>query len=404
MRNKLRIVFLHPDLGLGGAERVVVDAALEMQARGHSVTIYTTHHDRQRCFEETRDGTLDVVAAGSGGDPGRHWRAPLAIWRMARLAREVVRRESDVDVLFCDLVAHIVPILRRSRKARILFYCHYPDRLLARRDGGIYRLYRFPIDRAEEEGLRRAHRIVANSRFTASAFERAFPGLGIDPEVLYPGVSMPHRREASAARTDRRFVILCLSRFDPGKNVGLALEAFARLRDRVDAAVFGTMRVVIAGSCDMRLPEQPATLTRLRETAERCGVASQVEFRVSVSDEERLSLLDQATCFVYTASEEHFGLGPVEAMAAGLPVVAADSGGVRETVRSGETGLLCPPTPEAFADALHSLISAPEHAREMGAAGRARVERAFSREAFGARLDAIVHELCGKTQTPPADR
>lgn len=56
----LRVVFVHPDLGIGGAERAVVDAALALKSRGHSVTFLTAHHDPSHCFQETRDGTLEV--------------------------------------------------------------------------------------------------------------------------------------------------------------------------------------------------------------------------------------------------------------------------------------------------------------------------------------------------------
>lgn len=69
----LRIAFIHPDLGIGafprcfglvtrlisspgGAERLVVDAALGLQNLGHKVDIYTSHHDPKHCFEETKDG------------------------------------------------------------------------------------------------------------------------------------------------------------------------------------------------------------------------------------------------------------------------------------------------------------------------------------------------------------
>ena len=61
---QLRVAFLHPDLGIGGAERLVVDAAVSLQRRGHSVVMHTAHHDASRCFEETRDGTLAVRVAG----------------------------------------------------------------------------------------------------------------------------------------------------------------------------------------------------------------------------------------------------------------------------------------------------------------------------------------------------
>lgn len=56
MPDKARTVFFHPDLGIGGAERLVVDAAVALQERGHKVTIFTSHCDPQHCFDEARDG------------------------------------------------------------------------------------------------------------------------------------------------------------------------------------------------------------------------------------------------------------------------------------------------------------------------------------------------------------
>jgi alpha-1,3/alpha-1,6-mannosyltransferase len=50
------IVFVHPDLGIGGAERLVIDAAVGLQTLGHTVTIFTSYRDRAHCFEEARDG------------------------------------------------------------------------------------------------------------------------------------------------------------------------------------------------------------------------------------------------------------------------------------------------------------------------------------------------------------
>lgn len=50
------IVFVHPDLGIGGAERLVVDAAVGLQSIGHKVTILTSYRDEKHCFEEARDG------------------------------------------------------------------------------------------------------------------------------------------------------------------------------------------------------------------------------------------------------------------------------------------------------------------------------------------------------------
>lgn len=49
----MRVAVVHPDLGLGGAERLILDAILELQAAGHEVQVYTAHHDPKRCFRET---------------------------------------------------------------------------------------------------------------------------------------------------------------------------------------------------------------------------------------------------------------------------------------------------------------------------------------------------------------
>ena len=50
------IVFFHPDLGIGGAERLIVDAAVSLQQLGHKVTIFTSHRNVNHCFDEARDG------------------------------------------------------------------------------------------------------------------------------------------------------------------------------------------------------------------------------------------------------------------------------------------------------------------------------------------------------------
>lgn len=59
-----KVTFLHPDLGIGGAERLVVDAALALKSQGHEVNIVTTHHDPGHAFSETTDGTIPVIVVG----------------------------------------------------------------------------------------------------------------------------------------------------------------------------------------------------------------------------------------------------------------------------------------------------------------------------------------------------
>jgi len=58
--NMVRVAFVHLDLGIGGAERLICDAALALQKKGHNVVLFTSHHDSSHCFKETKDGTLEV--------------------------------------------------------------------------------------------------------------------------------------------------------------------------------------------------------------------------------------------------------------------------------------------------------------------------------------------------------
>ena len=60
----LRVAFLHPDLGLGGAERLVVDAAAGLRRLGHAVVVFTSHYEASRSFAETRSGAFPVRVYG----------------------------------------------------------------------------------------------------------------------------------------------------------------------------------------------------------------------------------------------------------------------------------------------------------------------------------------------------
>lgn len=393
-----RIAFLHPDLGIGGAERLVIDAAMSLQAAGHRVTIFTSHHDPARCFPETRDGTLDVRVYGDflPRHVGQRLRAPSAITRLAYTSLAMTLRHGPFDLIFCDLVPHTIPLLRCCSGAPVLYYCHFPDQLHVPSPRGLYRLYRQPLNWVEEVATGMAHRILVNSQFTAEVFRQTFPSLRAMPlEVLHPAID-PAIYETvpdTPDDADGPITILSINRYEPKKRHDLALSAFAQMRRALPAELFGRLRLVVVGGYDDRLAENRSTFQALMELARSLGILEQTEFIRSCTDDERLTLLSHCRCVVYTPIDEHFGYGPIEAMAASRPVVAANSGGPRETVRHGETGLLCEPTPEAFADALAHLVTNGEAAAQMGRAGRARVAQHFARAAFAGRLQAIVGEL-----------
>ena len=392
MSAALRIAFLHPELGLGGGERLMVDAALALQARGHRVRFHTAHHPAES-FAATRDGRLDVRVHGRHVPlqlAGR-LRLPLAVARMAALGPPALRGGEPVDAVVCDAVAQAVPLLRWLTSAPFIFYGHYPDALLTPPRRGWYRWYRLPLDRWEAAGLEAADRLLVNSAYTADAFRRCFPALRCRPEVLHPSVDLarfaPGRTPPSACHT-----VAVIGRLVEGKNVALAIDALATVRARLAPQTFAVLRLVIAGGYDARLRDCRDTVAALQAQAAALGLAGQVEIRRSPDDAELQALLARSRAVLYTPAQEHFGYVPLEAMAAGRPVVAVDAGGPTETVVDGATGFLRPPTAAAFADALHTLVADPAAADRLGAAGRARGEAQFSLDASGERLEAIAME------------
>jgi alpha-1,3/alpha-1,6-mannosyltransferase len=133
----------------------------------------------------------------------------------------------------------------------------------------------------------------------------------------------------------------------------------------------------------------------LQAQARHSGLERQVVFLKSVPEQELRQLILRCACVVHTAAQEHFGYVPIEAMAAGRPVVVADSGGPKETVVEGVTGFVRPPNAQAFADALAQLITDPAAAQRMGRTGREHVAARFSRQAFGLRLEHLLEQELG---------
>lgn len=184
----MHIAFAHLDLGIGGAEQLVVNAALGLLSKGHRVTIFTTHHSEDHCFAQTKGDGVLAKHIHVVGD----W-LPRSIFgkgislcssiRMVYLALYIILRPWFIeDVLFIDGVSTSIPILRL--RLPVLFYCHFPDLLLCTERSSIMkRLYRAPLDFIENITTGLAHVVVVNSVFTRGVYKRTFPLLK-EPTVL----------------------------------------------------------------------------------------------------------------------------------------------------------------------------------------------------------------------------
>jgi glycosyltransferase involved in cell wall biosynthesis len=162
-------------------------------------------------------------------------------------------------------------------------------------------------------------------------------------------------------RPDEQPTIVCTANFSAEKGHATLIEAFATVAGRVPAA-----RLVLLG--------RGAELERTRARAAELGIAERVE--LAGFQESIWPWLARAHAFVLPSNYESLGIAVLEAMAAGLPVVATRVGGIAELVRPGVSGELVPTgDPEAMAAALCSVLADPAAARRMGEAGRAAAEQ-----------------------------
>ncbi|KAI9170865.1 Alpha-1,3/1,6-mannosyltransferase alg-2 [Paramyrothecium foliicola] len=431
------IVFFHPDLGIGGAERLVVDAAVGLQNRGHKVVVFTNHCDPNHCFDECRDGTLDVRVRADNLIPMsilsrltilcailRHLHLLLLIHFSGELAA-LRPRAFVVDQLSAGL-----PLLRQLAPRPVLFYCHFPDLLLAqgRERSALKRLYRVPFDWLEESSMGFAQAVAVNSGFTQTIVDRTWPRLRnkVKTRIVYPCVDTAVTTEdgnSTSVFGDDSKVLLSINRFERKKDIGLAIKAFAAIPEAQRKAV----RLVLAGGYDPRISENVEYHAELQELAASLNLehhtintstatlavndqapladvprSATVVFLLSVPNVLKAALLRSARLLLYTPSNEHFGIVPLEAMLARLPVLAANTGGPVETVVDGVTGWLRGPTDTAaWTDVASRAIAMPlADVRAMGQRGADRVRAEFGRDRMAERLDLIVDEITDPRRTP----
>ncbi|KAJ5122141.1 hypothetical protein N7526_009078 [Penicillium atrosanguineum] len=445
------VVIIHPDLGIGGAERLIIDVALALQNRGHRVTIYTSYRDKAHCFDEARDGTLDVRVRGNTIFPAHIFGRLHILMASLRqlhltwsLLTELESRDEpsqlkdqsgDVrdDIFIVDQLPACVPILkafgqpRKSRTQRTLFYCHFPDQLLARRNegGSLLRLakllYRFPFDWFEGWAMSASDRVVANSNFSKGVVKSVFGAekLG-DVEVVYPcvdtntGLGAPETKPADALWGGKK-ILLSVNRFERKKDMALAIRAYNGLGTEKRR---GT-RLVIAGGYDNRVQENVQYHQELDDLAKSFGLETataktvlsalsipdsiEVLFLLSVPTTFKNTLLAQSKLLLYTPINEHFGIVPVEAMLAGLPVLASNTGGPLETIVEGETGWLRDAHAvdewTAVMDKVLYGMSQKDIDR-MAAAGKERAEQEFSLTAMGDRLEEEISTMLTAERRP----
>jgi glycosyltransferase involved in cell wall biosynthesis len=204
----------------------------------------------------------------------------------------------------------------------------------------------------------------------------------IDSTAFRPGV---------AATEEAR--ILFIGTVGPAKGLHALLEALADLRARGIA-----FRASIAG-----YEEKPGDLAQARARLAALGLSSQCEVLGPIDAERRAALLRESNVFTLPSQAEGLPMAVLEAMAAGLPVVATGVGGIPEVVRDGENGFLLPPGEvTALAERLARLARDPSLRAAMGRRSREIAERELDVRPYVAHLVSLYQTLLAHPLGPLA--
>ncbi|KAM3159620.1 Alpha-1,3/1,6-mannosyltransferase ALG2 [Lachancea thermotolerans] len=434
---KLNIAFVHPDLGIGGAERLVIDAAVGLQQQGHEVVIYTSHCDKNHCFEEVKSGEIKVEVFGDFLPTNLAGKLFImfANLRQLYLTTKLMAKGKihHHDLFIVDQLSTCVPLLSAfGNRSRVLFYCHFPDQLLAQRTNLIKSLYRIPFDLLEQLTMNAADCIVVNSNFTKSVYKRTFRLFSQKPNVVHPCVGLETElvQDKDFALYKKLFppstrFYLSVNRYERKKNIELAIKSFALSTESKRSNV----KLVIAGGYDDKVLENKEYLKELQNISKNSNLPyftlhyahwdqqlsdssisgasdAKVLFLTSISSSLKDQLLRETDLLLYTPSFEHFGIVPLEAMKLGKPVLAVNNGGPLETIVSlipntnenNSTGWLRPSDPKEWADAIEEsrdFIKEVDNIFKNN--GPERVKKLFSRTAMTNQFEKNIQDISWNT-------
>jgi glycosyltransferase involved in cell wall biosynthesis len=306
---------------------------------------------------------------------------PLTLAALLRFRPQVVQvHESDgaLAALAIRLLRPFLPLLGipKPRLLALLQVSYRRERqavrpLVDRRSGSVlgepgtverrFRHFKAPLHIALGWlTARLADGVLAPSRVTAGEIEADYGVRGVEVLPNITGGLPTPVEDLPMAAEGFEDALLFVGRLRIRKGVEVMLEALAR-RDSSDA------RLLVAGDGE----HGPALRQRVREL----GLEERVRFLGHAPAGQVRALLRTARCLVVPSTYEGMPLVILEAMEAGLPIVATTVSGIPEVVVDGETGWLVPSEdPEALAEALVRVLGDPDDARRRGEAGRARLE------------------------------
>jgi glycosyltransferase involved in cell wall biosynthesis len=318
----MRVAIVHDWLtNLGGAERLV----LELLQMYPEADLYTSVYNKKH-LKLFRDYSVHTTFLQHWPLSTRHQLYPV----LRRLAMESIDF-SEYDLVISSTSAEAKGIITSERTAHLCYmntptryyWSHYDEYLESPGFGWLNPFVRLVLRSSirsarywDYAAAQRPDHIVANSGTIQARVKKYYDR---DSDVLYPAVdtirfSEPHEKPVDAPDS----YLIVVSRLIPYKRIDLAVAAAQAAHREL---------VVIGNGSQMESLKKASNGT--------------VHFKGALSDNEVVAYMQHADAFLFPGLED-FGIAPVEAMAAGIPVIAYGEGGASETVLDKQTGILVP--------------------------------------------------------------
>ncbi|MBK7320811.1 glycosyltransferase [Candidatus Villigracilis affinis] len=244
------------------------------------------------------------------------------------------------------------------------------------------------VDRLLQDFMRRCQHIIIPSESMRETLVNNY-GLKNNFTVIPTGVDLEAYRTASGEkirkkrRWEKDIVMISIGRLAPEKNWPTLLHAAALVIKDIPQFRF----VLIGDGTDRK---------SLEELAKELGIQKRVTFTGSLSFAETPSYMKAANLFGFASITETQGLATLEAMAAGLPVVAVEASGTRDILKHGQQGYLVENNPEALAAAIKRLLSNPERMQKFAQAAYKKAQSFNIENLTGKLLDVYEQAIRDK--------
>ena len=387
-RKNLRIAIIHCGFAYsGGGERLIIEEAKGLARKGHSVEIFVPTWNKALCFPDVLNKLkirtlspfipLNIPMKPAFEQVFAALLVPFYIHRFLKYDILIGANQPGAWIAFCiSKILRIPYVVYMNQPNRLL----YPRRIDIKEKWANIKDYafvhslivkfKFLVRLADKISFTSGKSILVNGDYIgniikkiykkdyitcpAGAYAKNYSLLRVNPHTAYVG-EFSFKNNYGLKFDIKKPYVLITNRHQPQKRFDYGIKAFNIFRFR-----YPEMKLIIPG------PFTDET-QKLKKLVSKLHLDNHVLFVGQISEKDLQKLYRESVLYIYTAPEEDYGMGVVEAMGWGVPVVAWNHAGPTVTVRDGVTGYLAKPYDVSdFALKMHEAIKIMPVRAEMG--------------------------------------